>query len=175
VVGELRLTELTQLDAEATDSDEQGRWCFVTLIKLHRRPQQICIDTIPEEALDPVKHLLAVRSEVREKKKEMKKAMAETSFWIEENGEKMTCKQIRNSVIEVMRAAGINNPKPHQLKAAAITKLKKREAIEADIIQYARHVRGSLTCAKHYWDANNCRDGTRKLAAIKQVKGGVRV
>jgi site-specific recombinase XerD len=130
---------------------------------------------IPEEALDFVRHLLAVRSGVREKKKEMKKAMAETSFWMGGNGEKMTCKQIRNSVIEVMRAAGINNPKPHQLKAAATTKLKKGEASEADIIQHARHVHGSRTWVNHYWDANNCRDGIRKLAAIKQVKGGVRV
>jgi integrase len=167
VFGRLRFTELAQLDAEATDPDEQGRWWFVTLIKLHRRPQQICIDTIPEEALDPVRHLLAVRSRVREKKKKTKNVVAGTSFWMGENGEKMTYKQIRNSVIEVMRAAGINNPKPHQLKAAAITELKKRGASEADIVQYARHVHGSRTWAKHYWDADNCRDSTRKLAAIK--------
>jgi hypothetical protein len=37
--------------------------------------------------------------------------------WREQaSGWEMIYEQIRNSVIEVMRAAGINNPKPHQLK-----------------------------------------------------------
>jgi hypothetical protein len=148
VSGRLRFTELEQLDAEAIDTDEHGPWCVVTLIKLHRRPQQISIDAVPEESLDPVRHLLEVRRRVKERKKKMRNAGTGRGFCMGENEEKMSYKQIRNSVINVMRAAGISNPKPHQLKAAATMELKKRGTSEPDIVQYTRHVHGSRTWAK---------------------------
>jgi site-specific recombinase XerD len=167
VFGRLRFTELESLDAEATEPDERGRWRFVTTIKLHRRPNQICIDRQPEEALDPVRHLLLIRERVRKMRRSVEEDGGESSFWVDENGRKMSYKQIRARVIEVMTAAGISNPKPHQLKAAAITELKKRGAAEADLTQYARHVHGSSTWAKHYWDADNCRSSMRELADLR--------
>jgi hypothetical protein len=167
VFGRLRFTELDQLDAEATEPDASGRWRFVTLIKLHRRPQQICVDSLREVALDPIRHLLMVRNKVRKMKENMEEAMENTGFWVNENGTKMSYAQIRNSVIEVMRAAGIPNPKPHQLKAAAITELKKRGVCDADLVQYARHVHGSHTWANFYWDADNCRENLQKLASLR--------
>lgn len=165
VFGRLRYTELEQLDAEATEPDAKG-WRFVTQIKLHKYLNEITIDRLHEEALDPVRHLLQLRDRIRRRKGEIE-CMEETTFWMKENGEKMTYGDIRRAVTGDMEAAGIKKARPHQLKHAAITELQRRRVPEEEIVAFARHKPGSKTWAANYLDTENSRNSIQKLVSLK--------
>jgi hypothetical protein len=166
VFGRLRFTELMPLDAERDEPHAEG-WDFVTLIKMHTDPEVVTIPRLQELALCPTRHLLQLRDRIRAKKAETD-CMEDMVFWMKEDGEKMSYRNVRQECIDSMQAAGIGDAKPHHLKHAAITELRRRAATMEEIVNYARHKHGTYTWANNYLDAHGAsEDSVRKLVGVK--------
>jgi hypothetical protein len=163
--GRLRFTELENLDAEAGEPDANG-WSFITTIKMHADPEVVTVPRLRELALDPVRHLLQLRDRIRLKRTEME-CMEQTVFWMREDGRRMSYENIRTACKESMRAAGIDDNKPHHLKSAAITELQRSAVPPVEIVAYARHKQGSYTWANNYLDTGNSRESVQRLASVK--------
>jgi hypothetical protein len=160
--GRLRFSELETLDAEANEPNDNG-WNFVTRIKLQPDPEVIVVPRLREQALDPVQHLLQLRERIRKRKEEIE-CMQETGFWMKEDGKKMSYGMIRKACCESLKEAGIEDWKHlHHLKAAAITKQRRRGMQPEEIVAYARHKPGSHTWETRYLDT---RDSMRRSAKL---------
>jgi hypothetical protein len=165
VFGCLRFTELETIDAEAREPDADG-WRFITTIKLRSEQEEVVMPRLNDLALDPVRHLLELRSKVRAKREAIG-CREESTFWVKESGRKMSYTDIRNAAIASLREAGINETHPHHLKAAAVTELQQSGLPREEIVEYSRHKPGSSTWAKHYLDTGNSKNSIRSLLAAK--------
>ena len=145
---------------EPTDSG----WEFVTQLKKHENLEVIMIPRMPEQALDPCRHLLELRKRIRQLKQE-RKCMEGTGFWMEENGKKMSYEKIRKAAEAMMRAAGIVD-RPGHLKHAAVSELQRRAATPEEIAAFARHKQRDVWAAR-YWDSKNSIESVKKIVKIK--------
>jgi hypothetical protein len=164
-MGRLRQTELERLDAEEDDPGEDG-WWFQTIIKLHEDPEMVFVPALRELALDPVRHLLEVRKRIRQKRTQIR-CMPDTSFWMDENGRKLSRVKIVKLTTDMMTAAGIVNPHAKNLKHAAVTALHRAGMPAEEIVAYARHKQGTTTWKRRYLDTAEARVSVQKLASLK--------
>jgi hypothetical protein len=127
----------------------------------------IKVRSADELAVDPVRHLLELRKRIRKKKAEARtaKCRTERSFWVKENGERLSYDGIRKANKEILVAAGIDDT-PYHVKHVVMTELKRAGMGSDALAEYGRHKPGSKVWSTNYVDWENGKESLEALLKI---------
>jgi hypothetical protein len=150
----LRFAEIHRLSPIETSPEPEG-WKFWLVIKNHRIKESISIFPSPDEHLDTLNMLLELKSRIQNKiGDDFEK---HNTFWFKEIGDNilpMAYDEVRQSAAEVLKLAGIDEPRPYHIKHAVLTFLSQRNVPPAEVTAFARHSYGSMAASAFYtsWD-----------------------
>jgi hypothetical protein len=167
----LRATEIDQMNRKATRPDADGSsWTFELLIKGHPKKTRVTVLGNTDVLMDPVRHLVELDRRIDASGSE------DTSFWIRQDGKRVSYAALGAMTATMMKAAGINDSRPYHMKHGAATAMVAAGKRPEEITEWMRHKHGSTVYLMHYADLNKGQTCAQALAsvrptAVKQSKG----
>jgi integrase len=161
----MRFTDLLRVDFYETTPDTNGNvWKLWSQIKSHRAKESVCLHSVEDVHLDPIKAILELKKRIGDRN--INDPSGRRSVWCrEQRGVLISYSygELRAAVVRIFGAAGIQEKRPYHLKHAVLTKLHEQGGSAKDIASFARHSLDSMVSYRHYIAYDGGKDSVNKI------------